>query len=242
MSGMNKNAKERADVTAMVASGAVLPSFDERMCWSFVVVDVCDYGRQGLVFALKETMHVEGKKEVFAFPSLDIALSLRWPVRSNRIMQCLVVRLPPVDQEALLMLLQLSELVQRTVVEGFQIVVISPFDQVLTRRLMEVMGGGEFTVIDARLPISLLCREIFVEMMRESLIQDGLRVSSILSPNERKALFLSLQNRNVHQQARSRRISPKTIYTQRRSALRRLGVPNILSLLRLFNAKKYRTA
>ncbi|KHO44725.1 helix-turn-helix transcriptional regulator [Serratia marcescens] len=242
MSGTNKNAKRRAEATAMAASGAVSSSFDERMRWSFVVVDVCDYGRQGLVCALKETTHVEGKKEVFALPSLDIALSLRWPARNSIVTQCLVVRLPPVAREALIMLLQLSERIHSAAIDSFRVAVLSPFGKLLTQRLMAVMGMDELPVIDARLPISLLCREVGMAMKKEPQVQEAWHAFSVLSPSERKALFSSLQNRDVHQQARSRRISPKTVYAQRSGALRRLGVSNILSLLRLLNAKKYQTA
>lgn len=226
----------------MLAPTGVLSSLDERVRWFFVVVDVCDYGRQGLVCALKETTHIEGKKEVFTCPALDIALSLRWPTRNSKVTQCLVVRLPPAAREALVMLLQLSELVQGTAMGGFRIVVLSPFGKMLTQRLMEVMGMDELATVDARLPTSLLCREIGMAVKREPQVQEGGRVFSVLSPSERKALSLSLQNRDVHQQARSRHISPKTVYAQRRGALRRLGMPSILSLLRLLNAKKYRTA
>ncbi|QZY66607.1 hypothetical protein K7H99_20575 (plasmid) [Providencia rettgeri] len=80
---------------------------------SFVVVDVCDYGRQGLVYTLKQTTHIESKKEVFTCPALDIALSLRWPARNSKVTQCLVAR------QALIMLLQLSELVQGTTMGAF---------------------------------------------------------------------------------------------------------------------------
>lgn len=237
MAGTNKREREEGDV--MVAPTGV-PSLDERVRWSFVVVDTCDYGRQGLVCALKETIYIEGKKAVFACPALDIALSLRRPARNGKVTECLVVRLPPAAREALVMLLQLSEFVQGAAMGGFRIVVLSPFGKVLTQRLMEVMGMDELATVDARLPTSLLCREIGLAMKREPQVQEGWQALSVLSPSERKALFLSLQNRDIYQQARSRSISPKTVYAQRRGALRRLGVPSVLSLLRLLNAKRYR--
>ncbi|CAI2044302.1 Uncharacterised protein [Serratia marcescens] len=240
MSGTSKRGREEGSIVA--SSTGVMSSFDERVRWSLVVVDTCDYGRQGLVCALKETIYIEGKKAVFACPALDIALSLRRPARNSKVRQCLVVRLPPAAREALVMLLQLSELVQGAAMGGFRIVVLSPFGKMLTQRLMEVMGMDELATVDARLPTSLLCREIGMAVKREIQAQEGWHVFSVLSPSERKALSLSLQNRDVHQQARSRHISPKTVYAQRRGALRRLGVPSILSLLRLLNAKKYRTA
>ncbi|MCW7649159.1 LuxR C-terminal-related transcriptional regulator [Serratia bockelmannii] len=226
----------------MASPTGVLSSFDERERWSFVVVDVCDYGRQGLVCMLKETTHIEGKKEVFACLELDIVLSLRRPAGNSNVMQCLVVRLPTIAREALVMLLQLSELVQSAAIRGLRVVVLSPFSKMLTQRLMGVMGMDELATVDARLPTSLLCREIGMAIKQEPQVQEGWRVFSVLSPRERKALFLSLQNRDVHQQARSRHISPKTVYAQRRGALRRLGVSSILSLLRLLNAKKYQAA
>ncbi|MHC6133028.1 helix-turn-helix transcriptional regulator [Serratia marcescens] len=238
MTGTNKSTREEGGV--MVAPTGVLSSLDELVRWSFVVVDTCDYGRQGLVCALKETIYIEGKKAVFACPALDIALSLRRPARNSEATQCLVMRLPPAAREALVMLLQLSEFVQGAAMGGFRIVVLSPFGKVLTQRLMEVMGMDELATVDARLPTSLLCREIGLAMKREPQVQEGWQVLSVLSPSERKALSLSLQNRDVHQQARSRSISPKTVYAQRRGALRRLGVPSVLSLLRLLNAKRYR--
>lgn len=240
MSGTNKRGREVWGI--MASSAGIMSSFNEQVRWSFVVVDTCDYGRQGLVYALKETTHIEGKKEVFTCPALDFALLLRWPARNSKVTQCLVVRLSPAAREALVMLLQLSELVQNAAMGGFRIVVLSPFGKMLTQRLMEVMGMDELTTVDARLPTSLLCREIGMGVKREPQVQEGGLVFSVLSPSERKALLLSLQNRNVHQQARSRSISPKTVYAQRRGALRRLEVPSILSLLRLLNAKKYRTA
>lgn len=103
MSGTSKRGREEGSIVA--SSTGVMSSF--------VVVDVCDYGRQGLVYTLKQTTHIESKKEVFTCPALDIALSLRWPARNSKVTQCLVAR------QALIMLLQLSELVQGTTMGAF---------------------------------------------------------------------------------------------------------------------------
>ncbi len=138
------------------------------------------------------------------------------------------------------MLSQLSEHIHSTVIGSFRIAVLSLYGKTLAQRLMDSMGMDGLSVINDHLPILLLCREIGVAMKKEPQVQEGGGIFSVLSLSERKALFSSLQNRDVHLLGAQSQYQLKNGVCSEKWCAAAIGGPSILSfcsLLRLPNAK-----
>ena len=211
--------------------------FGEASGWFVVCVDACSYGRMGLYSALRPLSFMAGRKCVVSVSSLDEAVHETRPYAFNgRVVRCLVVRLPSLAREALLMLLQLSELIQHAAVGYHQVVVLSPFETAGVQRLVTVMGLANARVVDARLPAPALCNAVL--FAPEKWMSEGWFLSQVLTAYERRALYQTLQFRSAPQQARVRQVSVKTIYSQRLRALMKLGVKDVRSLLNLLGPGK----
>ncbi|CVF70741.1 helix-turn-helix domain-containing protein [Serratia marcescens] len=206
--------------------------FNDATDWLVVHVDACSYGRAGLQFVLEHLSFAAGKKRVVGASSLDEALRVTRPYLFNgRAVRCLVVRLPSQASEALITLLQLSEVMQYDVVRYHQVVVLSPFDTVAVQRLVTIMGMADARVVDARLSPLALCNAVL--FAPEKRIVEGWCLSQVLTEHERNALRQSLQFWPIPMQAKLRQVSPKTVYSQRFRALMKLGVQDIRTLLNL---------
>ncbi|CAI1948431.1 helix-turn-helix transcriptional regulator [Serratia fonticola] len=205
--------------------------------WFVVCVDACSYGRMGLHSALKHLPFIAGRKRVVGVSSLDEALQTTLPyVLDSQVVRCLVVRLPSLTREALIVLLQLSEMMQYAVGRYHQVVVLSPFDITGVQPLLTVMGMANVRIVDARLSLSALCSAVFSGT--EAWMAEGWLLSHELTDHERSVLRKTLQFRSIPQQARTRQVSVKTVYSQRLSALMKLGVQDIRSLLNLLTPAK----
>ncbi|HGM5167638.1 hypothetical protein [Serratia marcescens] len=206
--------------------------FNDATDWLVVHVDACCYGRAGLQFALEHLPFAAGKKCVVGASSLDEALRVTRPYAFKGLtVRCLVVRLPSLAREALITLLQLSEVMQHDVVRYHQVVVLSPFDTVAVQRLVTIMGMADARVVDARLSPLTLCNAVL--FAPEKWMAEGWCLSQVLTEHERNALRQSLQFWPIPMQARLRQVSPKTVYSQRFRALMKLGVQDIRTLLNL---------
>ncbi|CAI1213191.1 helix-turn-helix transcriptional regulator [Serratia fonticola] len=200
-------------------------------------VDACSYGRMGLHSALKHLPSMACKKRVVVVSSLDEALQTTWPYALNsQIVRCLVVRLPSLTREALIALLQLSEMMHYTAVRYHQVVVLSPFDVASLQPLLTVMGIANVRIVDARLSRSALCSAVLSSL--DEVMAKGWLLNQELTEHERSVLRQTLQFRSVLQQAGIRQVSVKTVYSQRFSALMKLGVQDVRSLLTLLSPAK----
>lgn len=206
--------------------------FNDVTGWLVVHVDACNYGQIGLQAALEHLSFAAGWRCVVGASSLEEALRVTRPYAFNgRTVRCLVVRLPPLAREALITLLQLSEVMQHDVVRYHQVVVLSPFDTVAVQRLVSIMGMADTRVVDARLSPLTLCNVVL--FAPEKWMAEGWCLSQVLTGHERNALRQSLQLWPIPMQARLRQVSTKTVYSQRFRALMKLGVRDIRTLLNL---------
>ncbi|MFT2789684.1 helix-turn-helix transcriptional regulator [Serratia sp. T13T92] len=205
--------------------------------WFVACVDACSYGRMGLHSALKHPPFMEGGKRVVGVSSLDEALQMTWPYAlDNQIVRCLVVRLPSLTREALIALLQLSEVMPYAAERYHQVVVLSPFDVAGVQPLLTAMGMANVRIVDARLSLPALCSAVLATPEEWMAERGGM--SHELTEHERSVLRQTLQFRSVPQQARTRQVSVKTVYSQRFSALMKLGAQDIRSLLTLLAPTK----
>ncbi|WP_017891215.1 hypothetical protein [Serratia sp. S4] len=146
----------------------------------------------------------------------------------------LVLRLPMLAQEALSALLQLGDL---PVARYERVVVMSNVAPDVVRRVLTLVGmNGSVRIMDARCTLATLNRTV-ISTMGEIDGSDEVfycEPSNLLSQQERYVLGKTLREISIYTQARQAHVSAKTIYSQRARALLKLGVPDILSLLRQF--------
>ena len=206
--------------------------FDEVAGWIVICVDTCSYGRVGLCSALNHSSFMSVKQQVVSISTPDEIIPLIRPRALKSLTPlCLVVRLPPLPREALITLLQLSEMMQHVSMHHHRLVVLSPFDFTAVHNLMNNLGVATACILDARLPLSILCREVLIAPVEWR--PKGRVLSQALTIHERSVLCQTLQFRSVSQQSRVRQLTPKTIYSHRLKALMKLGVKNIRCLLNL---------
>lgn len=206
--------------------------FDEVAGWIVICVDTCSYGRVGLRSALNHSSFMSIKQQVISISTPDEILPLIRPRALKRLTHlCLVVRLPPLPREALIALLQLSEMMLHVSMHHHRLVVLSPFDFTAVHNLMNNIGMGTADILDARLPLSILCREVL--LAPEEWRPKGRFLRQALTSNERSALRQTLQFRSASQQARVRNVTRNTIQSHRLNALMKLGVKNMWCLFKL---------
>ncbi|WP_440799893.1 hypothetical protein [Serratia marcescens] len=198
-----------------------------------LVVDACTYGRAGLTAALQQRLAQRGLKgEV---QSCDVLPGLGFGRRPSVVWQALVLRLSPRPRNALIQLLQL-----RHILAGYDhLVVLSCIDERVVRRVLQSLGvRGAAVLKDARLPTAELCDAI-VPGVDTPAAPEGqeswpLMPARVLARAECRVLVQTLREVPVPAQARLADVSSKTVYTQRASALTKLNVRDVLTLIRQF--------
>ncbi|WP_427192680.1 hypothetical protein [Serratia marcescens] len=197
--------------------------------WDITVVDVCCYGRAGIKAVLQKHL---GVIRVVTTEALDGPLSL-FAARSLTAspLSCLVLRLPQQAPAALSMLLQLGDL---SAARYSRIVVMSSVaPDVVFRMLANIGINCAVRIVDVRSSPSVLCEAVLSPLSGTGEILPG-ESGTLLSPIERRVLRRTLHEMSIYTQARQAQVSAKTIYTQRAQALLKLGVPDVLTLLRQF--------
>lgn len=199
----------------------------EELWIEAIVVDSCFYGRTGLVSVLfergipvigRESLHVDNFRKV---------------ERSC----CVIVRMPVCSTTGLALMLSLSD-AQWGLAWCNMLIVLSPFESEVMRHVISCLHlPCKVYAMDARLPPMEICHSILAlrkDNNALSPITNSLP-SSWLSVQERHAICYSLQGIPVYLQARRRAVSVKTIYSQRDSALRKLGVNSLSALIGEFS-------
>lgn len=214
-----------------------IPLFDEEIDLFLVYVDACSYGRMGLYSALSPPYFKARVRGVLGVSTLDEALQATRPHAYNgRLERYLVVRLPPLAREALITLLELSEMVERAATWYHKVVILSPFEEAGVQHLVTIMGMAAVRIVEAQLSLSALCDSVLFPPKVG--MQEGGRISQVLTTHERRALRQTLQFQAASKQARARNVSLKTIYSQRLTALMKLDVQDIRSFLNLLVSSK----
>lgn len=195
------------------------------------VVDACSYGRLGLATALhapEKGCHVVAVDTLAACPPPDVSIP-----------SCLVLRLSMTAQSTLSALLQLGE--SPLVLYSHVVVVTDVAPGAVCLVLISVGLRGRMTVVDGHHRLSDVCDAVASPLRRrlrplahiQSVTQPR-GLYTLLSAKERRVLERTIREVSVYTQARQLQVSAKTIYTQRASALRKLGVPDVPALLRQF--------
>lgn len=212
--------------------------------WQVAVVDGCNYGRAGLLAALRDAPQWDGlklrPKGARDFGALNTLLAAGSPEDTFRL-DCLVVRLPADPRAALSALLQLgAPSIPLALTE--RLVVLSALSPELVLRVLSGVGVRLWVrVVDDRLPLAVLCRAMCppgelcdpdIMAWSELLLADT--GTPKLSCKERGVLWQCLQMVSVHALARRLEISSKTLYSQRQGALNKLGAAHLKVLLRQF--------
>ncbi|KAB8312328.1 helix-turn-helix transcriptional regulator [Erwinia endophytica] len=221
-----------------------------RSDWRHVgVIDPCNYGRQGLVMALRSPPGIsQGQHSVQGYDGVEDALSHSWGGQSDRCLaqertaesrDILVVRLPPNPLEGLALLLQLGALTEAAL-SGIMLTVLSRFSAGEVRRVLRRAGvENPLWVMDDRLPVMTLCSAVAGS---ENDSGEGAFPSTGFQPRltnkEREVLVSSLLGISVQEQAYQRTLNISTVYGQRQSALYKLGVATLPGLLELFDAHR----
>lgn len=208
---------------------------DEPPCaqWQVTVVDACCYGRKGMKAALQRHPCVARVVTTEMLTGVLSMLTVCSPPAVS-LPSTLVLRLPMLAQEALFALLQLGDL---PVARYARVVVMSNVAPDAVRRVLTAVGvNGSVRIVDARCTLPTLCRTVISTMGEIGSSDEVLYCEpyNLLSQRERYVLGKTLREMSIYTQARQAHVSAKTIYTQRACALLKLGVPDILSLLRQF--------
>jgi DNA-binding CsgD family transcriptional regulator len=200
-----------------------------------MVVDPCPYGREGLVTALCEQPSQQGGS-VTGYASLNLASQAWWPALKDGLPGCLVVRLPDSPQVALATVLQLAVIAAR-LADATRLVVLSSFSSAHILRVLSVMGVRQrVCVAGTRLPVASLCELLSAAGGVDRGDVPAMWATVTLSPREREVLCQSVLAVAVARQARRHTLSSKTLYAQRRTALRKLGADHLHGLLVWFQA------
>ncbi|MER2966846.1 LuxR C-terminal-related transcriptional regulator [Serratia ureilytica] len=201
-------------------------------CWQVTIVDACYFGREGM----KEAMHnhpavvrVVAKETLTEVLSMLVAHPGMISPPSS-----LVLRLPKPAQEALQVLLQLGRC---RMARFTRVVVVSNAALNIVRQaLTHIEMCSSVRVIGPRCSLSMLYQTAIPTMSEIGNIDEVLyrEPHNVLSQRERDVLSNTLHGMPIYMQARQARVSAKTIYSQRTRALLKLGVPDVLTLLRQF--------
>lgn len=214
--------------------------------WYVTLVDVCTFGLMGLQAGLSECTHA-GLSGVKCFSSLDGLDSAIVPTHDmskgpHPTGYCLVVRLPDVPQDAMAILLSLGSMPLNIYTH---VVVLSYVEPDIVRRFL--LGGGvnrPVRILDSRLPITALCRAIVPPTSLEPLPLTWFgevflpRLTSLFTPGEMRALWSVQKAIPMYKQVIRTGVSNKTLYNQRNTALRKLGVRSVNDLIRILLSKR----
>ncbi|MGQ5837802.1 hypothetical protein ACUNIZ_25845 [Serratia sp. IR-2025] len=205
-------------------------------------MDACAYGRLGMQRGLLQPAMTPCPAAVDTFASVRGALHAAMPVSGppggGGVGRCLVVRLSPWPAQAMTQLLQLEE--GRLVQAGIQrLVILSPFAVSNAVRQVLVCGAVRMPIriVDARCPMMWLRR---VVLAQGTLLQEGRderlphMPAMVLSTPERRVLLTTLQEIPIHRQALRQHRNHKTLYAQRKNALKKLRATGLAGLLRRF--------
>lgn len=210
-----------------------------------MVVDPCAFGRAGLVAALSADLPA-GAPTVIAGGTLT-AVSQAWRGErqasgwlSGAESGCLVVRLPADPKAALALLLALGAPAGRAAFARCVTVLLTPHPPARVRWMLAATGGDLATrvVADGK-PVAVLRRAVLTacgigvrgDAGRGRNERTPRAVSApTLSGRECRVLLLTLQEMPVAEMARRQAISHKTLYTQRLTAMRKLGVRGVHGL------------
>lgn len=213
-----------------------------------IIVDPCAFGREGLKAALSDARSVS-EPDMLAAPSLPAAQQV-W--RANLSMPgrlppagmrggCLVVRLPADPRTALALLLELGTPAVRATFARWVTVLLTPVPATRVRELLAATGGDlAIRVVDDRQPVSRLRRAVRAACRASACAWDDIRhvaarpAGPILSERECRVLLFTLQGVAMADVARRHAVSYKTLYSQRHTALLKLGVRGMCGLLSLF--------
>ncbi|MBH3000345.1 hypothetical protein I5M74_22480 [Serratia marcescens] len=211
------------------------------------IIDPCPYGQRGWHCLFQST----NPRDIFVGSNMHHLLTNdAWIGHSHARhlpSHYLILRLPSHAQQAILMLLQLSDFT--SVLLRFQcLVVITPFTQNVTRH---IFTGCSFQcathIITGRHSLHDLCHYISL-LSRQTIrphsypkrdLSEAKGGVLALTPAERKVLQQTLSEIPVRRQVRLNNSLAKTIYSQRRSALLKLGARNVLGILRILMLNKY---
>lgn len=214
------------------------------------IIDPCPYGRDGWHAVFQLTKATDKPSDVFIAESiLDLFENKKllnyihtWHSSSHY----LILRLPSHAQQAVLMLLQLSAFTSS--LSHYQcLIVITPFPQNIIRHVLSCFGiQNAVHIVTNQYSLPDFCHYVLSlsQQKKHSHFHTKSALSEtaddrILTPTERKVLHQALLELPLHWQVRMNNSLAKTIYSQRRHALIKLGVRDILSLLRLFVCNKY---
>jgi len=208
------------------------------------IIDPCPYGQRGWHYLFQST----NPRDFFVGSSmLHLCANEAWVSHSHSPSHYLILRLPSRAQQAILMLLQLSDFT--SVLLHFQcLVVITPFTQKVTRHILTGCGIQCVTHIitsghslhDLCHYISLLSQQtIHPHPYPKTSLSEANEDVPALTPVERKALQQALSEIPMRHQVRLNNSVAKTIYSRRRSALLKLGAKNVLDILRILILNKY---
>lgn len=142
--------------------------------------------------------------------------------------RCLVVRLAPTPAQAVVQLLQLEGAL--LTLAGFQrLVILSPFavNNAVRQVLVCCAVRVPIRIVNARCPAMLLRHAV---LSQGALLRDGRDgglpqiPAMTLSVRERQVLLTTLQGIPIHQQAQRQNRHHKTLYAQRKNALKKMRV------------------
>ncbi|HAU95799.1 MAG TPA: hypothetical protein DCX33_07690, partial [Serratia marcescens] len=150
---------------------------------------------------------------------------------------CLVVRLPADPRTALALLLELGTPAVQATFACWVTVLLTPAPAVRVRELLVATGSDlAIRVVDDSQPVEQLCRTV----LASACAWDDIRrvaarpAGPVLSERERRVLLFTLQGVAMADVARRHAVSHKTLYSQRHTALLKLGVRGMCGLLSLF--------
>ncbi len=214
------------------------PSLYDNVEWGVTLVDSCNYGLIGLDYAVRCSPFLKtNSKIVLSVSSLhEVQLAVSPEMISSKLAWCLVVRLPLFPLDALILLLQLGDLIETSTIRCQKIVMLSHFDVDVVKMLTRYIVGKNILVLDVRLPISSL----WEKGMSTYGADVNINGKETLSMLERGALLQSLQFKPTYFQARNRNVSVKTVYSHRVNGLTKLGCNGFHSLFNLLMSSNIR--
>lgn len=201
------------------------------------IVDQCLFGGRGLQQRLEQYHSSRGRVgSAMTSGSLSEAHS---QLRSNlrvlpdraHIQRCLVIRLPPMPEQALRLLIKMSEY-ERMLMAYTRLVVLSPFACALVRDVLLLAGiHRHVLILPSRQKADTLCEAILFAFPHH-LRQPALH--KILTPDECSSLIYLSLGTPAQCQAQRLNVSLKTVYTWRRKAVYKMGERNFPGLIRRF--------
>lgn len=223
---------------AEIECGIAVDGAGERVPagWHMSIVDSCVFGRYGWRVALRQAEGSIFADGVVTYKTLsELYTNLAWQNAATDgdvfPLNCLVVRLSAVPQQALLQLLELGEFA--VLLSRFCcLVIVSPFSLQATRDVLE--GVGVHTMIR----VVMGRRGCFEALPAGHKVLSAQHMQDspewVLTTAERRVLQQTLRGISVNQQAQLNHVSQKTIYSQRSRALLKLRARDVVSLLLKF--------